>query len=155
MSKPMIHAQSSARKYGGVPEDYLPIHNLMDSSKGAMADARHRALTHNSWFLQPDGILERIFGTTITNSDGRKVSVRDIGEQHVLEDFGGRYIPSVQDWLQNMNPEPWMLNGKGNPPSFAHIAKQSRETMPLLPPNLSPRKLEPHIIPTDKTWVID
>jgi len=33
MYKPWIHAKNSARKFGGVPEDYLPIHNLMDSSQ--------------------------------------------------------------------------------------------------------------------------
>lgn len=49
--KPHIHAVSSAKHYGGSPDDYLDIHQFMDSSKGAIADNRHRALTHNSWFL--------------------------------------------------------------------------------------------------------
>lgn len=115
MSKPYIHSVSSARRFGGTPEDYILIHNLMDSSKGAIADNRHRALTHTSWFLSV--ILEQIFGVTITNSDGRKVSVRDIGEQHILEDFGGRYIPTAQDFLENMDFVDWMQNGKGTPPS--------------------------------------
>ncbi len=30
MAKPWIHAVSSAKKFGGVPEDYFDIHNLMD-----------------------------------------------------------------------------------------------------------------------------
>ncbi len=30
MSKPYIHALSSAKKFGGKPEDYLEIHQLMD-----------------------------------------------------------------------------------------------------------------------------
>lgn len=59
MSKPMVHAESSVRKWGGKPEDYMPIHNLMDSSKGTIADSRHRALTHNTWFIGPDGPLEK------------------------------------------------------------------------------------------------
>ena len=46
--KPIIHAESSARKFGGQPEDYLEIHNFMDSSKSVIADNRHRALTHNT-----------------------------------------------------------------------------------------------------------
>lgn len=96
MSKPWIHACSSARKFGGKPEDYLDIHQLMDSSKGAMPDNRHRALTHNSWFLST--ILERIFGVNIKNSDNRDVSVRDIGEQHILEDFGNRYLIIWKKW---------------------------------------------------------
>jgi hypothetical protein len=121
MSKPLIHAQSSARRYGGKPEDYLPLHQLMDSSKGTIADNRHRALTHNSWFIGPNGPLELIFGVTITNSDGRQVSVRDLGEQHILEDFGRKFIPSAQDYLAEMEIKPWMNNGLGVPPSFAKI----------------------------------
>lgn len=119
MSKPYIHALSSARKFGGQPEDYLDIHNLMDSSKSAMADNRHRALTHNSWFI--GSVLERVFGCTRTNSEGRVYSVRDIGEQHVLEDFGGKFIPSAQDYLAEIEFKDWMQNGQGSPPSMAKI----------------------------------
>ena len=36
MSKPWIHALSSAKRFGGVPEDYIEIHNLMDSSKATL-----------------------------------------------------------------------------------------------------------------------
>lgn len=121
MSKPFIHAKSSAKKFGGVPDDYIGIHNLLDSSKGAIPDNRHRAITHTSWFLST--ILERVFGVTITNSDGKQVSVRDIGEQHVLEDFGGKFIPTAQDYLQEMEVKGWMQNGHGVPPSHAKIEK--------------------------------
>lgn len=123
----MVHALSSARKWGGNPNDYMPIHNLMDSSKGTIADSRHRALTHNTWFIGPDGPLEKIFGYEITNSDGRKVSVRDIGEQHVLEDFGGKFIPSAQDYLQEIEMKEWMACGQGTPPSFAKVVKMARD----------------------------
>ncbi len=75
-------------------EDYLEIHLFMDSSKAALADNRHRALTHTSWFVS--FILPKIFGVTLTNSDGKVISVCDIGEQHVLEDFGGKCIPTPQ-----------------------------------------------------------
>jgi len=130
MSKPYIHALSSARRFGGSPEDYLDIHNLMDSSKGAIADNRHRVLTHTAWFLST--ILERVYGTTITNSDGRKVSVRDVGEQHILEDFGGRYIPTVQDYVENMEFVDWMQNGKGTPPSSAKLEKHRVSRIKLI-----------------------
>lgn len=101
----------------------------MDSSKAAMADNRHRALTHNAWFI--GYVLERIFGTTITNSDGKKISVRDIGEQHVLEDFGGKFIPSAQDYLSEIEFQDWMQNGRGTPPSYAKIMKRhSKDTQP-------------------------
>jgi hypothetical protein len=58
MSKPIYHAESSARRHGGKMEDYLEIHNFMDCSKGAMPDNRHRALTHNSWFIS--NVIERV-----------------------------------------------------------------------------------------------
>ena len=51
-------------------------------------------------------MLEKFFGTTITNSDGRQVPVRLIGEQHVQEDLG--YIPSFADWAKCISPKPWM-----------------------------------------------
>ena len=125
MSKPYIHAVSSAKKWGGVPEDYLAIHDLMDSSKGTIADSRHRALTHNAWFLSV--ILEKIFGHNITNSNGRLVSVRDVGEQHILEDYGGRFIPSAQDFLQEIELKEWMVKGMGEPPSFGKLVKRTEK----------------------------
>lgn len=125
MSKPWIHSESSARRFGGEPEDYIEIHNLLDSSKGTIADSRHRALTHNAWFLSE--ILERIFGVVFENSAGRRVSVRDVGEQHVLEDYSGRFIPSAQDFLELVPQQDWMLNGKnGSPPSFRKIEAQTK-----------------------------
>jgi hypothetical protein len=68
----MKHAESSAGRFGGRAEDYLPIHNWFDESKAFMADFRHRALRHRA-----EGIFlcERIFGAAITNSEGKKVPV--------------------------------------------------------------------------------
>jgi hypothetical protein len=126
MAKPWVHAVSSAKRFGGKPEDYIEIHNLLDSSKGTIADSRHRALTHTAWFLSE--ILERVFGVNLTNSEGKLISVREIGEQHVLEDFGGRFIPSAQDYLQEIELQDWMVSGKGAPPSFAKIPQRHRQT---------------------------
>lgn len=113
MSKPFIHSISSAKKFGGKPEDYADLHNMLDSSKSVIGDNRHRALTHNAWFVF---IMEKIFGETRVNSDGRRYSVREICEQHILEDFGGKFIPTAQDYLQEIEFKPWMGNGKGEPP---------------------------------------
>lgn len=124
MSKPWIHSKNSAKKFGGLPQDYMEIHNFMDSSKSCIGDNRHRALTHNSWFIGSNGPLERIFGTVIINSDKKEVSVRDIGEQHILEDFGMKYIPTAQDYLQEIEIKDWMNNGKGCPSSFKKIEKK-------------------------------
>lgn len=127
MSKPYIHSLSSVKRWGGEPEDYIPIHNLMDKSKGTIADSRHRALTHNAWFISE--ILEQIFGVVIVNSAGRSVSVRDIGEQHVMEDFGNRFIPSAQDYLEGIPMQEWMIAGKGEaPPSVKNIEVNRKTT---------------------------
>jgi hypothetical protein len=123
MSKPYIHAQSSAKRFGGIPEDYLDLHCFLDNSKSAIADNRHRALTHNSWFIM--NVMPRIFGETFKRkSDGAVISVRDIAEQHVLEDFRGRFIPTAQDYLQEMDFQDWMQNGQGLPPSAKKLDKK-------------------------------
>ena len=101
--KPLIHAIISAKKYGGKPEDYQEWHDFFDSSKVCLPDARHRMLLHNSFGIF---ILERVFGTYIINSDNKKVSVRDIGEEHVIQDLG--FIPTVDRCFANMPIEPWM-----------------------------------------------
>jgi hypothetical protein len=119
MSKPYIHALSSVKKYGGKVEDYLPIHELMDSSKAIVADNRHRVFTHNSWFIAT--IIPKIFGETFTNSEGKVISSRDIAEQHVLEDYAMRFIPTAQDFLEEMGLLAWMQNGMGTPPSAKKI----------------------------------
>lgn len=103
MAHPYHHAVRSARLFGGKAEDYLAIHDWFDESKAHIADFRHRALRHHS-----EGIFlcQSIFGATIENSDGKRVPVRTIGEQHVVDDLG--WIPSVKDWLQHLAPQPWM-----------------------------------------------
>lgn len=161
MSKPIRHAISSAKQFGGVAEDYLPIHDFMDSSKSAFADNRHRVLTHNAWFIGPQGPLELAFGHEILvpredeftkrefsqfaqrimylereiqhlraeqRTKARVVSVRDVGEQHILEDFQGRFIPNASDYIQYLEFRAWMDNGnKGVPPS-AEKLQENRVT---------------------------
>lgn len=104
MAHPIFfHAESSVRKYGGTVEDYLGIHIWFDESKAHIGDVRHRALRHHA-----EGIFarERVIGQSITNSGGRVVPVRFIGEQHVVEDLGR--IPSLSEWLSEMPIKPWM-----------------------------------------------
>lgn len=108
MSNSFYHARSSARKWGGEPEDYIAIHEWLDASKAHFGDARHRALRHHT-----EGCweAERVFGLTITVKKERtgvevQVPVREIAERHVVEDLG--YIPSLADWLKNMELKTWM-----------------------------------------------
>jgi len=152
MSKPAIHAKSSAKRFGGDKEVYLKIHNMMDSSKSAVADNRHRVVLHSSFGIF---LMEKMFGinftqleelkkkynlteecisdilkwkedciangTEIQNSEGKYVQVRDIAEQHIAEDFAGKFIPTLQDYVESMPLEDWMQNGQGCPPSFKII----------------------------------
>jgi hypothetical protein len=124
---PQIHAEASVKRWGGCISDYLPIHQFMDSSKAAVSDNRHRFLTHNSWFLV--NVLPKVFGEIIiengipvrtemiTNSDGKRVPVKDIGEWHCMEDFRG-IVPTPQDYAEHMEIAGWMNNGKGRPNRF-------------------------------------
>ena len=109
MSHPLHHSISSQKKWGGHVDDYLPIHNWFDETKMHYADMRHRAMRHHS-----EGIFwcEQQFGTYITNSEGRMVPVRAIGEQHCMEDLG--WIPTIKDYLDNMETKGWMFKpGEG------------------------------------------
>jgi hypothetical protein len=103
MSDCTAHAKSSSIRFGGEPEDYIALHLHFDEPKGHIGDWRQRALRHHTL-----GVMEAIekFGPWINLSNGRRVSTRIISEQHLIEDFGR--IPSVQDWLQHLDPQPWM-----------------------------------------------
>lgn len=107
MSHPICHAAVSVKLWGGVPEDYLPIHNWLDATKELFADFRHRALRHHS-----HGIFEaeRLFGLSLINKDGKVVPVRYVCEHHILEDCGGK-VPTVSDWLRQIAPQAWMSRG--------------------------------------------
>jgi hypothetical protein len=101
--KPLLHARISAKKFGGKAEDYMAIHEFIDHSKSNVADVRHRAMLHSAWGIY---VVGQVFGEVMTNSDGKEISVRDVAEEHVLEDLG--FIPTMQDWLSKMPIEGWM-----------------------------------------------
>jgi hypothetical protein len=92
--KPHLHAIISAKKYGGTMEEYMHFHEFFDSTKAHCADGRHRLLLHNSWGIF---MLAEKFGALYTNSEGKIVAVRDIGEDHVLQDLGR--IPAISEIL--------------------------------------------------------
>lgn len=128
------HAKSSAKKWGGRPEDYIEIHEMIDSSKKIIGDVRHRSMYHHTegiWLCQ------KIFGRTITVGGKRavpidfsfhvmgnpeptvvpsfeyedygpirQVPVRLIAELHVEQDLG--WIPSPKDYIDGMVLKPWM-----------------------------------------------
>ena len=125
--KPFEHGKVSVRKWGGKAEDYQEIHDFIDSSKACHPDMRHRAIYHNS--LGPF-LAEKIYGIWewefkgrklnpfswanwqyvkrpfILNSSGKKVQVRDIVEQHIIDDMG--FIPTITDYLSEMPLYEWL-----------------------------------------------
>lgn len=105
--KPLIHARGSVRRYGGAVEDYLPIHNFIDSSKQSLPDMRHRIFLHNSFGIY---LAEQLFGVYIINSNGKEVSVRDIAEDHVIEDLG--FIPTLEKCAESIPLENNWIGGR-------------------------------------------
>jgi hypothetical protein len=109
MANPLIHSKSSVKRWGGKVEDYIAIHELIDSPKATMNNNSSRALTHNTWFAYT--IIPKIFGYNIVNSDGRSVDTVDIAMLHIAEDFRMKFVPTPQDYLKHMVVQPWFNNG--------------------------------------------
>lgn len=125
--KPYIHAQNSAKKFGGSPDDYLKIHDWFDQTKAHFPDMRHRAILHSSFGIY---LCEQFFGTFIKNCHKKKVQVRDIAEFHVIEDLG--YIPTLQDYLTGMPFYEW-LGGKPRKPQRKMTLDMKTVTDPPIP----------------------
>ncbi len=108
MAHPLMHAKSSVKKWGGVPEDYIDIHHWFDDTKSWIGHSMHRVFRHHC-----EGIFEceKVFGKSFENSDGKTVYTRYVGEQHVKEDCNN-YIPSAKEWLVEMTNKKkpmWMM----------------------------------------------
>lgn len=149
--KPIVHARLSAKRYGGEPEDYLDIHNFMDSTKALLPDVRHRAMLHNSYGCF---IAEMVFGTTLTvrgpemdralrkfrdnptpeNAEAYRIAKdradsvsgkRLVSVRDIAEDHVredlGRIV-TLEQWLKKLPIEPWMAGG---------VAAFKKESEPL------------------------
>ncbi len=108
MAHPILHAKSNQKKYGGKWEDYIHLHEWMDSTKAWYGHSFHRAFRHHS-----EGIFEaeKIFGSYFTNSDDKIVYTRYCLEDHVKEDCYN-HIPSAKEWikaLQDKEKPMWMM----------------------------------------------
>ncbi len=90
-------------------EDYLPLHKWFDQTKAHISDMRHRALLHNTLGIE---LAQQVFGDYLVNSDGNRVAIKVLAEQHVLQDL--KFIPTVNDCFGDMAFKDWMI-GKHNP----------------------------------------
>ena len=102
-----MHAKISVKKFGGAVDDYIKIHNWFDQTKGYIPDARHRMLLHNSFGIM---LCEQQFGVYIINSDDKDISVRDIAEQHVVDDLG--IIPTLCETFKGVKIPSEIKSGK-------------------------------------------
>jgi len=122
MANAIIHSESSIKRWGGKLEDYLHLHEKMDCHKAYVSDNRARVLTHTMFWVKE--VMIPIYGSYITLEGGKKVSVKDICEQHILEDFKMKFIPTPQDFIQEMEFKKWMQNGNGVCPSAEKLYKE-------------------------------
>jgi len=90
----LTHCKNSAKRHGGKWEDYVKVHKWLDQTKNHVADLRHRVILHNSFGVD---LCVQVFGDTLENSDGKRVSIRKLAEEHIIEDQG--CIPSLSDVL--------------------------------------------------------
>lgn len=71
--KPLQHAQISQKTHGGCWQDYIDLHNFLDSSKATCAHFKHRFLLHHVEGIE---LAVRIYGRKLTNSK-KKLSKPD------------------------------------------------------------------------------
>lgn len=94
---PYDHARLSVRDFGGEVEDYLSIHEFLDSSKFHVPNYSHRAILHNSFGMQ---LAEQVFGSVVTNSEGKTIGVREIARRHIIEDCGK--VPTLEECIMRL-----------------------------------------------------
>jgi hypothetical protein len=128
---PYHHALSSARRYGGAAEDYLPLHNWFDATKANMSFFTHRALRHHY-----EGVREavHVFGGHIANTESTSVAVETIALQHFVEDMS--VIPSAADWLQYIDRS--KMSAFSTIPTAEELADRSARRFATTPPVVLP-----------------
>jgi len=96
----MMRSDLSVSRWGGITDDYLALHEFIDSTKALCSDNRHRVL-HTHWAL--DNVILPIFGRTTVNSEGRKIATKELVERdHFLPDFQNKFIPVLSDFVDAM-----------------------------------------------------
>lgn len=146
----VVHSQISVKRRGGKIEDYLPIHDFMDCTKELCSDNRHRIL-HTLWGIKR--VIVPIFGHSITNSDGRKVNVKDLCEQdHILPDYQNRFIPTLSDFVVAIDPE---SSKTINFSQFAETYMDDLDLAELLLSPLSNTGMQVSLLITHNSWFIN
>ena len=85
--RPHQHAMSSAARFGGKWQDYLAVHEFIDSTKVCCSDPRHRMILHS---VDLGSALVKIAFPDRFDTD-------DLVQQHVIEDLG--CARTLSEWL--------------------------------------------------------
>lgn len=75
----------------------MPLHAFFDTTKELCSDNRHRLL-HNLWGIRR--VIIPLFGATIGATTTKDVCEID----HVMADFGGKYLPTLGDFTGAIAP---------------------------------------------------
>ncbi|KRD11424.1 hypothetical protein ASE21_06875 [Flavobacterium sp. Root901] len=146
----VLHSQISVRKRGGVVEDYLKIHDFMDSTKELCSDNRHRIL-HTMWGIKR--VIVPIFGHTIINTNDKQINVKDMCEQdHILPDYQNRFIPNLSDFVNAIDDE---AVSNYDFKKFAESYEDDQELMELLLSPLSITGSIKSLLLTHNSWFLN
>ncbi|GAA6764331.1 hypothetical protein AAFH68_02600 [Flavobacterium sp. CGRL1] len=146
----VIHSQISVHKRGGKIDDYLKIHDFMDSTKELCSDNRHRIL-HTMWGIKR--VIVPVFGHTIINSNGKTVNVKDLCEQdHILPDYQNRFIPNLSDFVKAIDDE---AAADFDFKEFSKTYENDPELIELLLSPLSITGLQKSLLITHNSWFIN
>ena len=146
----IIHSQISVRRRGGQIEDYLSIHDFIDSTKELCSDNRHRIL-HTMWGIRR--VIIPIFGHSITNSDNKTVNVKDLCEQdHILPDYQNRFIPTLADFVSAIDKSE---TDDLDFDKFSQSYEADKELFDLLMSPLSNTGSKASLIVTHNSWFIN
>ena len=78
MSTAIHHAMSSAKKFGGEPEDYLRVHEFFDQFKKQDWHFAHRVVLHHTGGIE---IAEQVFGPTIRVKTHARKEKKDLSDE--------------------------------------------------------------------------
>lgn len=146
----IIHSKISVSKRGGRIEDYLPIHNFIDSTKELCSDNRHRIL-HTMWGI--NRVIVPIFGHTIVNSDNKEINVKDLCEQdHILPDFQNKFIPTLSDFVDAIEKK---IEIEFDFKSFSKKYEMDKPLFDLLISPLNNTGIKSSLLITHNSWFIN
>ena len=117
------HAQASARRWGGTPALYLPVHAFLDGDDPSFPVAWARALLHHGMGIH---LALARFGEILRPSPSIVVPVREVLETHIRLDCGT--LPSLADWYGRLTVMPWMFRGSAADQAVRDLTRQAQSS---------------------------